>query len=83
MAVIESRSQPTVLLRLAWLGVSMFCLALLYTLSMGPMIWLSGHDYLSPATRAFLSDFYAPLWMISKYLPFLKQFLHWYISFFD
>jgi hypothetical protein len=83
MAVVENHCKTTLWLRLAWLGVSGLCLVLVYALSLGPMIWLSGNDYLSPATRQFLSDFYAPLWIVSNYVPFLNQFLHWYIGFFD
>jgi hypothetical protein len=56
---------------------------MLYGLSMGPMLWLSTHDYLPGPVRQFLSRFYEPLWIVASYVPLLKQFLHWYISFWD
>jgi hypothetical protein len=64
-----------------WLIVGALLLPILYTLSMGPMLWLATHGYLPQAARQFLSDFYAPLWIAGGYVPFLKQFLYWYAGF--
>ena len=63
--------------------VATLVFATIYTLSMGPMLWLATHGYLSDGTRQILSRAYQPLWVFAGYVPFLKQWLLWYVGLWD
>jgi len=76
----EGRSSKPVLPYVAVVSVAVL---VAYPLSMGPMLWLSTHGYLSDGARQVLSRLYEPLWVVAGYTPFLKQFLHWYVRFWD
>ena len=64
----------------AYIAVAVALASVFYVLSMGPLLWLSDHGYLSDSVRQFLSRVYEPLWVVASYVPPLKQFLHWYVS---
>jgi hypothetical protein len=76
----EPKDSSRISLMMAWAALAGLCLSALYVLSMGPMLWLATHGYLSPEAKQFCSRLYEPLWLASKYVPYLKPFLHWYNS---
>ena len=63
-----------------WSLIVVVVLPFAYVLSMGPLLWLANHGYLPIGVRRFLSNVYAPLWVVASYLRPLKDFLHWYMS---
>ena len=78
----ENRKRSPAASVLVVLG-AMLTLATVYALSMGPMLWLATHGYLSDGMRSVLSKVYEPLWIVAGYIPFLKQLLFWYVGLWD
>lgn len=81
-AMNDERKQqrtPTIVVTLA--AVLVFAAA--YVLSIGPMLWLATHGYLSDGARQVLSRAYEPLWVFARCIPFLNQWLLWYVGQWD
>ena len=67
---------------LTWLVVGLMLLVA-YPLSSGPVAWLEVHGNLSPNTRQFLWEFYAPVgFACNNGPPQVRQFLTWWTHLF-
>jgi len=61
---------------LAWLCM-LVVLALLYVLSVFPMVWAINRNYLAPGLVPTIKFVYAPLAYANRHVPWVKQFYDW------